>query len=191
LRSNTIYTSVGAKVGVGDILTEGSVNVKELFKLKGKEDAYRYIIKEIQRIYISEGNQINNKHIEVIIRQMFARVKIVSSGDTTFTVGDVIDKSDFQSANAELKEEGGEKAVGEELLLGLTRSALAAPGWLAAASFQETTRVLVKAATEGRIDYLRGLKENVIIGRLLPIGSMLKESQEEIENISKKEDKED
>jgi DNA-directed RNA polymerase subunit beta' len=191
LRSNTIYTSVGAKVGAGDILTEGSVNVKELFKLKGKEEAYRYIIKEIQRIYISEGNQINNKHIEVIIRQMFARVKIVSSGDTIFTIGDVVDKSDFQSANAELKESGGEKAVGEEILLGLTRSALAAPGWLAAASFQETTRVLVKAATEGRIDYLRGLKENVIIGRLLPIGSMLKDSQEEVENISKKEGKED
>lgn len=170
LRTNTLLVEVGDNVKVGDRLSEGSLDLRELFALRGKEEAYRYIIQEIQRIYVSEGSPVNNKHIEVVARQLFGRITITESGDTDFIVGDVIDRSIFIQTNNRMKEEGRSPAKGEETLLGLTRSALAADGFLAAASFQETARVLINAASEGRVDYLRGLKENAIIGRQLPIG---------------------
>ncbi|MFH1188630.1 MAG: DNA-directed RNA polymerase subunit beta' [bacterium] len=171
---NEIIVKIGDTVQQGERLTEGSFDLRELFKLQGKEATYRYLIKEIQRIYVSEGSPVSNKHMEVIVRQMFGRVMIAKGGDTLLTPGDIIDKSRFLEVNRTAKEEGKEPAKAEELLLGITRSALAADGWLAPASFQETARVLIKAATEGRVDQLRGLKENVIIGRLLPIGPSLR-----------------
>jgi DNA-directed RNA polymerase subunit beta' len=174
MSASEIMVEVGDEVKPGDQLTEGSLDLRELFKLKGKEETYRYIVKEIQRIYVSEGSPVANKHMEVIIRQMFGQVTITKSGETSLTPGDVVNKSRFLEVNREAKQEGKEPAKAEELLLGITRSALAADGWLAPASFQETARVLIKAATEGRADKLRGLKENVIIGRLLPIGPSLR-----------------
>jgi DNA-directed RNA polymerase subunit beta' len=169
-RRTAILPKEGEIVEAGDPLTEGSIDLKELMELKGKEAVYRYLIREVQRIYVSEGNSINNKHIEVIVRQMFGRVKVVVSGDTDFVPGDVVDKSKFREVNKDMKALGREPAKAEEILLGTTKSALAADGWLSAASFQETARVLTNAAIESRVDQLRGLKENVIIGRLLPIG---------------------
>ncbi len=169
-RRTAILPKEGEIVEAGDSLTEGSIDLKELMELKGKEAVYRYLIREVQRIYVSEGNSINNKHIEVIVRQMFGRVKVVVSGDTDFVPGDVVDKSKFREVNKDMKALDREPAKAEEVLLGTTKSALAADGWLSAASFQETARVLTNAAIESRVDQLRGLKENVIIGRLLPIG---------------------
>ncbi|HEY4496555.1 MAG TPA: DNA-directed RNA polymerase subunit beta', partial [Candidatus Paceibacterota bacterium] len=187
VRSVPMFIKVGDKIASGDVLTEGSLDLRELFLLKGKEDAYRYIIKEVQRIYVSEGSSVNNKHIEVMIRQLFGRVKITSPGDTDFVVGDVIDKSSFIEVNQEAKDKGKEQAKAEEILLGVTRAALAADGFLAAASFQETARVLINAATEGRVDHLRGLKENAIIGRRLPIGVPVVLPEEEIGEIADKQ----
>ena len=193
MRSSNILVSVGDKVQPGDQLSEGSIDLRELFEYKGKEETYRYLVKELQRIYLSEGVSINNKHIEIIIKQMFGRVKIVQSGGTDFIAGEMIDKSKFYEVNRDMKELSREPAKGEELLLGVAKSALAGDGWLSPASFQETARVLVKAASEGRVDYLRGLKENVIIGRLLPIGKNMKTAPEielEVESEEKEEKKE-
>jgi DNA-directed RNA polymerase subunit beta' len=170
-RGILINVSAGQTIEKGTAISEGSLDLKELYALRGKEAVYRYIINEVQRIYLSEGAGINNKHIEVIIKQMFARVKITSSGDSEFVFGEVMDKSKFFETNRELKKNKKEPARAEELLLGITKSALTSEGFLAAASFQETARVLVAAASEGKVDDLRGLKENVIIGRLLPIGT--------------------
>ncbi len=180
LRSTNILVSVGDRVKPGDRISEGSVDLKELYESKGKEEAYRYLIEELQRIYLSEGVSINNKHIETIIRQMFGRVKVVSVGDTDLISGEIIDKSRFYEINRKMKELNKEPAKGQEILLGVAKATLAADGWLFPASFQETARVLVKAASEGRVDYLRGLKESVIIGRLLPIGKNLISGKEEI-----------
>ncbi len=174
LRSQAILVNPKDKVAPGDQLTEGSIDLKELYSLKGKEATFRYIIREVQRIYVSEGSPVSNKHIEIILRQMFGRVRIVSGGDTDFIEGDVIDKSKFHEVNRKMKALAKEPARAEEILLGVTKSALNADGWLSAVSFQETARMLIRAASEGRIDHLRGLKENVIIGRLVPVGSTLR-----------------
>ena len=180
VRNSIMLVKVGDKVKVGDQLTEGSVDLRELYELRGKEETYRYIIQEIQRIYVSEGSPVNNKHLEIMTRQMFGRILIVNPGDVDFIMGDVVDRSKFLEANKAIKEKGKTPAKGEELLLGLTRVALSADGFLSAASFQETARVLITAASEGKIDYLRGLKENVIIGRQLPIGKMMIPRGEEV-----------
>jgi DNA-directed RNA polymerase subunit beta' len=128
-------------------------------------------VNEVQRIYLSEGASINNKHIEMIVKQMFSRVKITEAGDAPdFVMGEIIEKSRFLEINRQMKKEGLRPAKAEEVLLGITRIALSAESFLSAASFQDTSRVLVKAAIEGKIDKLRGLKENVIIGRLIPAG---------------------
>ena len=174
LRSKEILVKVGDKVMPGDQLTSGSLDPQELFELKGKADTSRYLIREIQRIYRSEGALVHDKHMEVIIRQMFSRVEIVESGDTDFIIGDIVDKSRYKQVNNDIKEAGKERAKGRELILGVTKAVLSGDGFLAAASFQETARVLIKAASEGRVDHLRGLKENVIIGRLIPIGAALR-----------------
>jgi len=166
-----LNVEAGQTIDKGTAISEGSLDLKELFALRGKEAVYRYIIQEVQRIYLSEGAGINNKHIEIIIKQMFGRVKITNPGDSDFVIGEVMDKSKFFETNRELKRAGKEPARAEELLLGITKSALTSEGFLAAASFQETARILVGAASEGKTDGLRGLKENVIIGRLLPIGT--------------------
>src|SRR3989344_5065210 len=174
LRSNEILVNIGDKVNPGDQLTSGSLDPQELFKLRGKSDAARYLIRETQRIYRSQGALVHDKHMEVIMRQMFSRVEIVEPGDTDFIVGEIIDKSRFKEVINEMKDAGKERAKGKELILGITKAVLAGDGFLAAASFQETARVLIKASSEGRVDHLRGLKENVIIGRLIPIGASVR-----------------
>jgi len=145
--------------------------LRELFELKGREAVERYIINEVQRIYVSEGTNISDKHIEIIIKTMFSRVMIKDPGETEFIIGEVVEKSKFLEFNREAKKKKKEPAQAKQLLTGITKTALSTESFLSAASFQETARVLVMAAAEGRTDNLRGLKENVIIGRLIPAGT--------------------
>lgn len=185
-RSTAILVKTGDKVLKGYQVTEGSVDPKELLEHRGARDVERYITNEVQRIYMSEAAPINNKHIEIIIRQMFARIKVKESGDTDFVIGEILEKSKFLEVNREIKKQGGQPAKASQLLLGITRVSLSTESFLSAASFQETSRVLVKAASEGRVDKLRGLKENVIIGRLIPVGTGLRSARElEIEQKEK------
>ncbi|MDO8466945.1 MAG: DNA-directed RNA polymerase subunit beta' [bacterium] len=166
-----VFVKPGDEVKRGDQLCEGNLDLKEIFSLKGAEAAQKYIINGIQRIYLSEGASINNKHIEVIVRQMFSRVKVKESGDTEFVPGDVLEKSKFLEVNRAIKKAGKEPAKAVQMLMGITKVALSTESFLSAASFQETARVLIAAALEGKVDGLRGLKENVIIGRLIPVGT--------------------
>lgn len=166
-----LFVSIGDTVKQGDQLFEGSVDLKELFALKGREETEKYIINEVQRIYVTNGNTINDKHIELIVKQMFSRVVVKETGESDFVVGQVVEKSRFLEVNRALKRKGKTLAKARQLLLGITRAALSTGSFLSAASFQETARVLVNAASEGRVDRLRGLKENVIIGRLIPAGT--------------------
>lgn len=174
-----VFVKSGDEVKRGDQLCEGNLDLKELFAFKGSEEAQNYIINEVQRIYLSEGASINNKHIEVIVKQMFSRVKIKESGDSEFVAGDVVEKSKFLEVNREIKKKGGEPAKAQQLLMGITKVALSTESFLSAASFQETARVLIGAALEGKVDKLRGLKENVIIGRLIPVGTGIAKEIEE------------
>ena len=170
-RGTVLYAKAGDKVHQGDQLSEGNLDIHELYEHKGVLEVARYIVNEVQRIYLSEGASINNKHIEMIVRQMFSRVKVRDAGDAPdFVMGEIIEKSKFLEVNRELKREGRRTAKADEVLLGVTRIALSSESFLSAASFQDTARVLVKAAIEARVDKLRGLKENVIIGRLIPAG---------------------
>jgi len=155
----------------GDQLYEGSLDLKELFKLTGKEETWRYIIKEIQRIYVSQGAPIHDKHLEVIISQMFSRLRIRDPGDSYFTTGEIIERAKFLEENLRLKREKKKPAKATQILLGISKVALTTDSFLSAASFQETSRVLITAAIEGKEDKLRGLKENVIIGKLIPAGT--------------------
>ncbi len=172
-RTISIFVKPKDVVQKGAQLCEGNLDLKELFNLQSSRAVERYIIKEVQKIYFNEGASINNKHIEVIARQMFSRVRIKDPGDTDFVTGDIVEKSQFLAANREVKKTGGQPAKASQLLMGITKVALSTESFLSAASFQETARVLINAAIEGRIDYLRGLKENVIIGRLIPAGTGL------------------
>lgn len=172
-RSALIFVKVGDKVKRGNQLSEGNIDLKELFEMKGIHDVERYVVNEVQRIYLSEGASINNKHIEVIVRQMFSRVKIKDAGDAVDLVaGEIIEKPKFFEINRALRKQGRTPARAKQILLGITQVALSTESFLSAASFQDTARVLVRAAIEGRVDHLRGLKENVIIGRLIPAGEM-------------------
>ncbi len=153
----------------GQPLTEGNLNLHQLFALRDIEDCQDYIIREVQEIYSSQGQNVNEKHIEIIVRQMFSKVRITEPGDTDLLVGDLIDKSRLSLSNAKVG--SGKKAEIEQLLMGITKSSLNTESFLAAASFQETTRVLIEAAVSAKTDYLRGLKENVIIGKLIPAGT--------------------
>jgi DNA-directed RNA polymerase subunit beta' len=188
-RAIALLVKAGDKVLKGDQLTEGSVDLRELLTHRGNREVERYIVNQVQQIYMSQGASVNNKHIEIIIRQMFARVKVKDSGDTEFVLGEIVEKSKFLEVNRRMKKEGKQLAKAEQLLLGVTRVSLSTESFLSAASFQETSRVLVKAASEGRVDGLRGLKENVIIGRLIPVGTGLR-SERELEAEEKGGDKE-
>jgi len=166
-----IFVEKGDDIKKGQQLCEGSLDLKELFKLKGKEETQRYISKEIQRIYVSQGAVIHDKHIEVIIRQMFSRVKIKEAGDSNFALGEIVENSKLLEENIKLKKEKKKPAKAATILLGISRVSLTTDSFLSAASFQETSRVLIRAALEGKEDKLRGLKENVIIGKLIPAGT--------------------
>jgi DNA-directed RNA polymerase subunit beta' len=167
----SILVSNGDLVNVGDALSEGSIDLHDLHRLKGILAVQKYIIREIQHIYFSQGQDLNDKHIEVICRQMFSRVYVADEGDTEYLPGDVVDKTEMLRKNAALKKEGKQPCVYEQLFLGMTKAALSTSSFLAAASFQETARVLIDAAVTGSTDTLRSLKENVIIGRVVPAGT--------------------
>jgi DNA-directed RNA polymerase subunit beta' len=159
------------EVEAGDELTEGSVNPHDILKIKGVEGVQNYLINEVQRVYRLQGVDINDKHIEVIVRQMMRKVKIEDAGDTDMLPGGLVDMFDFEENNAKVRAEGKEPAISSRVLLGITKASLATDSFLSAASFQETTRVLTDAAIKGKVDPLVGLKENVIIGKLIPAGT--------------------
>lgn len=161
----------GDVIEAGDEVTEGSVNPHDIMAIKGIDGARRYLLSEVQKVYRLQGVDINDKHLEVVVRQMTRKIKVSDSGDTELLPGTLIDMFDFEEANAKVREFGGEEAEGEQTLLGITKAALATDSFLSAASFQETTRVLTEAAIKGKIDPLIGLKENVIIGKLIPAGT--------------------
>ena len=161
----------GAVLEAGDELTEGSVNPHDLLKIKGIRAVQDYMLREVQRVYRLQGVDISDKHIEVIVRQMLKKVRIENSGDTDFLPGTLVDVLDYEDMNEELFKEGKEPAEGKQILLGITKAALATDSFLSAASFQETTKVLTEAAIKGKVDSLIGLKENVIIGKLIPAGT--------------------
>ncbi|MBO8165260.1 MAG: DNA-directed RNA polymerase subunit beta' [Brevibacillus sp.] len=166
-----IKVSVGSKLSAGDELTEGSVDPKEMLKVRGLRGVSNYILQEVQKVYRMQGVEINDKHIEVMIRQMLRKVRIVDSGDTDLLPGSYVEVHEFEQANAKVLLEGKRPAVGRPVLLGITKASLETDSFLSAASFQETTRVLTDAAIKGKVDRLLGLKENVIIGKLVPAGT--------------------
>ncbi len=161
----------GDVIEAGDEVTEGSINPHDIMNIKGVDGARRYLLSEVQKVYRLQGVDINDKHLEVVVRQMTRKVKVTDSGDTSLLPGTMIDMFDFYEANEEVKKLGGEEAKGDLALLGITKAALATDSFLSAASFQETTRVLTEAAIKGKVDPLLGLKENVIIGKLIPAGT--------------------
>jgi len=161
----------GAVLEAGDELTEGSVNPHDILKIKGLRAVQDYMIQEVQRVYRLQGVEINDKHIEVIVRQMLKKVRVEEAGDTEFLPGTNVDRLDFEEVNAQMVQEDLEPATGEQIMLGITKASLATNSFLSAASFQETTKVLTEAAIKGKIDPLIGLKENVIIGKHIPAGT--------------------
>ena len=175
-----IIVNEGDEITAGTRLTEGSVNPHDVLAITGTQAVQDYLIEEVQRVYRMQGVDINDKHIEVIVRQMMKKVRIEDAGDTTLLPGSVVEKSNFRAANAEVRdriaagEEGLKEATCSPVLLGITKASLATESFLSAASFQETTRVLTDAAIKGKVDHLTGLKENVIIGKLIPAGTGMK-----------------
>lgn len=188
-RISEIFVKVGDIVKKGDQLSEGTLDLKELFAFRDSRAVEKYVIKEVLRIYISEGASINNKHIEIIVRQMFSRVKIKDAGDTEFVSGEIVEKSRFLEVNRGVKRAGKQPAKAKQLLLGITKVALSTQSFLSAASFQETARVLTAAAMEGKVDLLRGLKENVIIGKLIPVGTGYPGGEREEDDKEENEEK--
>src|SRR3989442_3246416 len=166
-----LSVSDGDRVEVGQQLTEGSVNPHEKLRVEGIQALQMHLVDEVQQVYRSQGVTIHDKHIELIVRQMLRKVQIIEPGDTDFLPGELIDRKRFQDRNAEVVDQGGEPASARPILMGITKASLATDSWLAAASFQETTRVLTEAAISPRSDPLLGLKENVIIGKLIPAGT--------------------
>ena len=166
-----IKVSDGDRIEAGDEITEGSVNPHDILKIKGVNGVQQYLLQEVQRVYRLQGVDINDKHIEIIIRQMLRKVKVEDAGDTNMLPGGLVDVFDFEAENAKAVAEGLRPATGKRALLGITKASLATESFLSAASFQETTRVLTEAAIKGKVDPLVGLKENVIIGKLIPAGT--------------------
>jgi DNA-directed RNA polymerase subunit beta' len=172
-RGKHVLVRDGERVKAGDQLVDGAVNPHDVLRIRGEKALARYLVDEIQQVYRLQGVKINDKHIEIIVRQMLKRVRIKDPGDTTFLVGEPVERIIFFEENERVTSQGGKPATAEPLLLGITRASLSTDSWLSAASFQETTRVLTEAACEGKVDSLRGLKENVIMGRLIPAGTGL------------------
>ena len=171
----------GDEVVAGQRLTNGSINLHELMRLQGVEATQRYIMNEILYIFASQGQNISDKHLEVIVRQMFSRVQIEEAGDSEFITGDVVSKLAVEDANEKLAADGKNQVKYSQLLLGITKASLSTDSFLSAASFQDTTRVLIAAATSGKVDHLYGLKENVILGRKIPVGTGVAANDDEDE----------
>ena len=189
-KQRTVLVKNGDKVKKGQPITNGHLDLRELMKLTSEYDVQKYLMTEVQSIYASQGQSINDKHIEIIARQMLSKVRILESGDSNFLPGEIVDIIRFNNTNEELKKNKKRKAMKERLLLGLTRIALYTDSWLSAASFQETIRVLVEASTTNRMDNLEGLKENVIIGKLIPAGETFRK-KEGVDELEIEKDEED
>src|SRR5919204_5034714 len=173
-RHTRLHVTEGEKIEPGTQLNEGSLYPHELLALRGRTATEVYLVKEVQEVYKSQGVDINDKHIELIVRQMLKRVRVDQKGDTPFLPGQFVDRYEFHRVNEDIKKNGGETAQFEEIILGITKASLNTDSFLSAASFQETTKVLTDAALEGKKDTLNGLKENVIIGKLIPAATGLK-----------------
>ena len=168
----------GQVLEAGDELTEGSVNPHDILKIKGLRAAQDYLLREVQRVYRLQGVEINDKHIEVIVRQMLKKIRIEENGDTSFLPGSMVNVLEFEDVNEQMVAEGKEAATGEQIMLGITKASLATDSFMSAASFQETTKVLTEAAIKGKVDHLVGLKENVIIGKHIPAGTGMEKYRE-------------
>ncbi len=166
-----IILQEGEHVRAGDPLMDGSLNPHDILRVKGEKEVAHYLVDEIQEVYRLQGVRIHDKHIEIVVRQMLRWVRIVQVGDTSFVYGDQVDRWTFDEENNRVLAEGGQPATGETLLLGITKASLTTDSFISAASFQETTKVLTRASLQGKRDYLAGLKENVIVGRLIPAGT--------------------
>jgi DNA-directed RNA polymerase subunit beta' len=169
--SKHIIVFRGDTVKKGQQLTEGPVVPHEILEVCGPQDLQEYLVNDVQEVYRLQGVEINDKHIEIIVRQMLRKVRIIDPGDTRFLWGDQIDKVTFEEENKRVAEAGGKPAEAQPVLLGITKASLETESFISAASFQDTTRVLTEAATLGRVDHLRGFKENVIMGHLIPAGT--------------------
>ena len=181
----------GEFLEAGDALTEGSVNPHDILKIKGVNAVQDYMLREVQRVYRLQGVEINDKHIEVIVRQMLKKVRVENNGDTDMLPGTMVDILEFEDKNEKAISEGLEPAEGKQVMLGITKASLATNSFLSAASFQETTKVLTEAAIKGKIDPLIGLKENVIIGKLIPAGTGMKRYRNVMIEVEKEEDDDD
>lgn len=166
-----IFVKKGQKIKKGDVLCAGNLDLKDVFRVSGIDITQEYIRNEVQKIYVSQGVNVHDKHIEIIIRQMFSRVKVKDGGDSALVSGEVVEREKIHEVNEKLKAEGKSEVTASPVLLGITNVALSTDSFLSAASFQETSRVLIRAALEGKEDKLRGLKENVIIGKTIPAGT--------------------
>src|SRR5206468_8325548 len=173
-RRTRLFVTEGAKIDAGKQLNEGALYPHELLALQGRTATERYLVDQVQKVYKEQGVDINDKHIELIVRQMLKRVRVDQKGDTPYLPGQFVDRNEFLARNADVKKAKGETAQYEEIILGITKASLNTDSFLSAASFQETTKVLTDAALEGKIDRLNGLKENVIIGKLIPAATGLK-----------------
>jgi DNA-directed RNA polymerase subunit beta' len=173
-RRTRLHVIEGEKIEAGHQLNEGSLYPHELLALRGRTATEVYLVKEVQEVYKSQGVDINDKHIELIVRQMLKKVRVDQKGDTNLLPGQLVDRHELRRLNAQMQADGKDTAVAEEVILGITKASLATDSFLSAASFQETTKVLTDAALEGKIDRLAGLKENVIIGKLIPAATGLK-----------------
>ncbi|HZJ90236.1 MAG TPA: hypothetical protein VFC89_01070, partial [Oscillospiraceae bacterium] len=180
VKKNQISVSIpilvdnGDHIEAGDLITDGSVNPHDIMKIQGARGVQRYIIREVLKVYKNNGVDINDKHVEIIVRQMLRKLRIEDPGDTNLLTGSTVDFAKFVEVNHAAERVGLEPATGTRILLGITKASLATESFLSAASFQETTRVLTDAAVKGKVDYLDGLKENVIIGGLIPAGTGVK-----------------
>ena len=174
-KSARLKVSDGDVVEAGTILTEGSVYPQDLLRTKGVKAVQEYLVKEVQSVYRMQGVEINDKHVEIIVRQMLRKVKVEDAGDTNLLPGELVDIFKFDEENMAALENGGRPAAAKRTLLGITKASLATDSFLAAAAFQETSRVLTEAAIRNKVDTLHGLKENVIIGKLIPAGTGMKE----------------
>ena len=168
----------GDIIEAGDALIEGSINTADILAVKGPEGVYEYLTTEVQKVYRNQGVDINDKHIEVIGRQMLKKVRVEDNGDTDMFPGTLVDMYEFADKNEEAIQKGLRPATGKRILLGITKASLATESFLSAASFQETTRVLTEAAIKSKEDHLIGLKENVIIGKLIPAGTGMQKYQD-------------